>query len=394
MEIISYVGGRPDNRQKKLNFNFSTAVKRIKKNFARKRPVAKVVTASKPYSYENKLNFDELKIQLRKFLKFEKKFWWILPFAAVLAFIPVGMIKAFDFFESSANPVKLEVAGETEFDIINKEMARFALNSSTEVSEDGSVSGTLVSYSFKQPVTFTSYTVKSGDTISGISKKFGLNNISTIIAVNKIENVRALNAGKKLRIPSVDGLIYKVVSGDSIEKIAKKYEVDVADLLDVNDLDTEVLISGSELFIPGAKLDKETLRSAMGDTFINPLKTKSWRLTSRCGWRADPFTGVKQYHPGIDMAISQGTPIYAALSGKVVACGWSNVYGNYVIIDHKNGYQSLYGHMYKKLSKLNDEVTTGSKIGLVGSTGYSTGPHLHFTVYKNGKVVDPLTLIK
>ena len=212
--------------------------------------------------------------------------------------------------------------------------------------------------------------------------------------VNKIENVRALNAAKKLRIPSVDGSIYKVVSGDSIEKIAKKYEVDVADLLDVNDLDTEVLISGSELFIPGAKLDKETLRSAMGDTFINPLKTKSWRLTSRCGWRADPFTGVKQYHPGIDMAISQGTPIYAALSGKVVACGWSNVYGNYVIIDHRNGYQSLYGHMYKKLSKLNDEVTTGSKIGLVGSTGYSTGPHLHFTVYKNGKVVEPLTLIK
>ena len=89
MEIISYVGGRPDNRQKKLNFNFSTAVKRIKKNFARKRLVAKAVTASKPYSYENKLNFDELKIQLRKFLKFEKKFWWILPFAAVLAFIPV-----------------------------------------------------------------------------------------------------------------------------------------------------------------------------------------------------------------------------------------------------------------------------------------------------------------
>lgn len=396
MEIISYVGGRPDNRQKKLNFNFnfSTAAKRFKKNLARKRPMAAAVSQTKTFNYENKLNFDEFKIQIRKFVSFAKKSWWIVPFAAVLAVIPVGMVKALHFFENKANPLQLEAVGETEIDVINREMARFALNSSAEVAEDGSVSGTLASYSFKQPVTFTNYTVKSGETISGISKKFGLNNISTIIAVNNIENVRALNAGKKLRIPSVDGLLYKVASGDTVEKIAKKYEITVADLLDVNDLDSEILTLGSELFIPGAKLDKATLRSAMGDTFINPLKTSAWRLTSRCGWRADPFTGVKQYHPGIDMALNQGSPIYAALSGKVVACGWSNVYGNYVIIDHGNGYQSLYGHMYKKLCKLNQEVSTGTKIGLVGSTGYSTGPHLHFTVYKNGKVVDPLTLIK
>lgn len=394
MEIISYVGGRPDNRQKKFNFNFSTAAKRLKKQISRKRPMAAAVPAAKAVSIENKINFDEFKAKARKVFSYAKKCWWILPFAAVLAVIPVGIFKLFNVFESRANPLVLETAGETEIDIINREMARFAFNSSTEVSEDGSVSGTLTSYTFKDPVTFTTYTVKSGDTISGISKKFGLNNISTIIAVNKIENVRALNAGKKLRIPSADGLLYKVVSGDTVEKVAKKYEIEIADLLDVNDLDTEVLTVGMELFIPGAKLDKDVLRSAMGDTFINPLKTNAWRLTSRCGWRADPFTGVKQYHPGLDMAINQGTPIYAALSGKVVACGWSNVYGNYAIIDHGNGYQSLYGHMYKKLCKLNQEVTTGTKIGLVGTTGYSTGPHLHFTVYKNGKVVDPLTLIK
>ena len=176
--------------------------------------------------------------------------------------------------------------------------------------------------------------------------------------------------------------------------MAKKYSVSIEDILDVNDLDVETLSVGQKLFIPGAKLDRTTLRRAMGDTFVNPLRNIAWRLTSKCGWRADPFTGVKQYHPGIDMAISQGTPIYAALSGKVVACGWSNVYGNYVIIDHQNGYQSLYGHMSKKLCTINQEVTSSTKIGLVGSTGYSTGPHLHFTVYKNGKVVDPLTLIK
>ncbi|MBR4448746.1 MAG: M23 family metallopeptidase, partial [Treponema sp.] len=86
--------------------------------------------------------------------------------------------------------------------------------------------------------------------------------------------------------------------------------------------------------------------------------------------------------------------IYSAMSGKVVYVGWSNIFGNYVIINHGNGYQSLYGHMSKTLCRTGKTVAQGEKIGLVGSTGYSTGPHLHFTVYKNGKLVDPMTLLK
>jgi len=394
MEIISYVGGRPDNRQRNINLNFSTITKKLKKQVARKRPMAAKVAVKKPFSPSLSLDFTKISLKLKKLSVFATKTWWILPFAAFLCCIPVGIYKAAVKIESRANPLVLETEGSAEIDILNREMARFAMTSGADVEDDGSIKGALISYNFKEPVTFTDYTVVKGDTISGITKKFNLNNISTIIAVNKIDNVRALNAGKKLRIPSVDGLIHKVCAGESVQSIGKKYSIDVIDILDVNDLDTETLSVGQDLFIPGAKLDKNVLRQAMGDTFINPLKTGSYRLTSRCGWRADPFTGVKQYHPGIDMAITQGTSIYAALSGKVVACGWSNVYGNYAIIDHGNGYQSLYGHMQKKLCTLNQEVSTGTKIGLVGSTGYSTGPHLHFTVYKNGKVVDPLTLIK
>ena len=77
-----------------------------------------------------------------------------------------------------------------------------------------------------------------------------------------------------------------------------------------------------------------------------------------------------------------------------MVAGWSNIFGNYVIINHGNGYQSLYGHMSKILAKKGQSVDSNTKIGLVGSTGYSTGPHLHFTVYKNGTLVDPLTLLK
>nr|WP_318660752.1 M23 family metallopeptidase [uncultured Treponema sp.] len=396
MEIISYVGGRPDNRQKK--FNFLKTLSSLKKPGTRGAcrnyytPVQFTSSNVKPKK-SRAIALPSFGINPRTVLRKVLHFWYILPIAAVFAAVPVAVYNVMSYLEGRTNPIPLDIE-ESEFDILNREMSRLALNDGENVEEDGSIAGAVSAASFKEPVSFTNYTVKAGDTISGISLKFHLNNISTIIAVNNIDNVRSLNAGKKLVIPSVDGLMYKVQTADTIQGIAKKYGISVEDILDTNDLDSEILAVGKSLFIPGAKLDKNTLRRAMGDTFVNPLKTTLWRLTSRCGYRSDPFTGVKQYHPGIDMAISSGTPIYAALSGKVVACGWSNIYGSYVIIDHQNGYQSLYGHMSKKLCTLNQEVNTGTRIGLVGSTGYSTGPHLHFTVYKNGKVVDPLTLIK
>lgn len=394
MEIISYVGGRPDNGPKnnfiKVLSSFTSnkrhGVRRVNYN-----PMQFNSTSVSLHTVKN-ITLPKINISFKKAAFAVKKAWWLVPLAALLFAVPFATIKTVSWFESRTNPIPLNE--ENEFDFLNKEMARFAMSTNAGVAEDGSIAGVTADYSFKEPVTFTNYTVKSGDTISGISLKFHLKNISTIIAVNNIDNVRSLNAGKKLVIPSVDGLYYKVKSGDSIEGVAKKYDVSVEDILDVNDLESSVLAVGANLFIPGARLDNSALRKAMGDTFINPLKSVKYRLTSRCGWRADPFTGVRQYHPGIDLAISQGTPIYAALSGKIVVAGWSNLYGNYVIIDHGNGYQTLYGHMYKMLCTRGQEVTTGTKIGLVGTTGYSTGPHLHFSVYKNGKVVDPLTLLK
>ena len=95
------------------------------------------------------------------------------------------------------------------------------------------------------------------------------------------------------------------------------------------------------------------------------------------------------------MAVPQGTPIKAAMGGKIAAVGFTNVYGYYVIINHENGYQTLYAHMLRKSPvNVGQRVSQGEQIGLVGSTGYSTGPHLHFTVYKNGKLIDPLSVLK
>ena len=168
----------------------------------------------------------------------------------------------------------------------------------------------------------------------------------------------------------------------------------VEDILDANDLDTASLLKGQQLFIPGAKMDATSLQRAMGELFIWPL-SGNYRITSRFGRRLDPFTGVPSSHTGIDLAIVQGTPIKAAMSGKIAVVGYTNVYGNYVIIDHENGYQTLYAHLQKPAPvRKGQRVAQGTQIGAVGNTGYSTGPHLHFTVYKNGKLVDPETVLK
>lgn len=260
------------------------------------------------------------------------------------------------------------------------------------IVEDG-ISIAADSVVFGEPVTYSTYTVKSGETIESITLKFGLRSISTLISANDITNVRRLQAKQKLTVPSQDGIIHKVRSGDSLNALSVRYRVSVEDILDANDLDTDVLSKDQKLFIPGAKLDSETLKDAMGETFKSPISAR-WRLTSHFGPRTDPISGVYSNHTGIDMACPQGTPIMAAMSGTVLKAGWSNIYGNYVIVKHPKGYQTLYGHMTKYVVKAGQLVDQGTRLGFVGSTGYSTGPHLHFTVYKNGKRVDPLPLIK
>ena len=295
--------------------------------------------------------------------------------------------------------MSLEESSAVEIEILDKAMNDFALESGREIDENGNVlnadgsSAVVPAADFRQKVTFSEYKVRSGDTISGISRKFGLSNISTLIAVNGISNVRQLKSGQNLKIPSADGLVHSVKSGDSLSSLSVKYGVTVEDLLDVNDLESQVLTAGQILFIPGARLSSETLRMAMGELFTWPLKG-SWRLTSNYGRRADPFTGVTSFHTGIDMAMPSGTPVYSSMSGKIESVGYTNIFGNYVIIKHVNGYQTLYAHLTKSLVKSGQNVAQGAKIGLVGSTGYSTGPHLHFTVFKNGKLVDPMTVLK
>ena len=314
---------------------------------------------------------------------------------SVLYALALSIPLILDNVQLQVKPVEMTSISETESVLLTKAMLDFVFADKSEyVDESGNINLANSSLAFAlQPVEFQKYTVKSGDNITRISKKFGLSNISTLIAVNNISNARKLQVGEVLKIPSTDGVIHTVTKNENLNGIASKYGVSIENLLDVNDLSTSVLKAGQNLFIPGARLDSYSLKMALGELFKCPITAK-WRLTSPYGNRADPFTGVKKFHTGMDMAAPTGTPVKATLDGKVVAVSFNQVYGNYVIVSHINGYQSLYAHLHAATVKVGQRINQGEKLGLVGSTGYSTGPHLHFTVYKNGKLVNPQELVK
>lgn len=406
MEIINYIQSTPKSK-KSIRINFSS------KNSYRE-PVRqkKSVSYSMIYPSERKsffagvvspsVNprtvFAAIGRGVSDFFEFLiKNIKSVLIIAGVLGVFSAsvyGINKIITYRQDFTGPVEINYSDSLDITNLNALMASFAKENSTDFDANGNLlDASVCVQSVTQPVTFQTYKVRSGDTISGIAKKFGLSNISTLISINDISNVRQLCAGQKLRIPSIDGIVYTVKKGDSINSIVEKNGIRLETLLDVNELNSENLTVGQQLFLPGVGLDSNTLRNAMGELFKLPIKA-SFRWSSPYGWRTDPIKGVRSFHTGTDMAAPAGTPILASNSGKVSFTGVSNVFGNYVIINHDNGYQTLYAHMSKIIAKKGQWVSQGTIIGLVGSTGYSTGNHLHFTVYKNGKLVDPMSVLK
>lgn len=238
---------------------------------------------------------------------------------------------------------------------------------------------------------YRAYQVQEGEMVGGIAARFDVSQ-DAIISLNKIKNTRTLQIGQLLKIPSIDGILYTVKDRDTISGIAEIYKINEEDIVSANQLKDDFLPKGFVLFLPNAKLDWMTIQEINGDMFVCPIHGK-YRISSRYGWRSDPFTRNRSFHNGIDMATHRGTPVFSALAGVVVSTGYSPVYGNHVIIRHHSGYKTLYGHLNSIFTSSNRYVTTATQIGTVGSTGRSTGPHLHFTVYKNGATINPSSVL-
>jgi murein DD-endopeptidase MepM/ murein hydrolase activator NlpD len=233
------------------------------------------------------------------------------------------------------------------------------------------------------------YTVKAGDSVSKIAADYGIS-LDAIIASNGITNARRLDEGQVIKIPNMDGIPYTVKNGDNLLKISDSMKIPLAAILDANDVQSETITPGTVLFIPGARMKTEDLKLVLGELFIYPIRG---RLTSPYGWRNDPISGVRRFHAAIDLASPTGTPIKAAMDGRVSSVGFNSTYGKFIIISHNNGFQTMYAHMSVTSVIQGSYVNQGTKIGEVGSTGYSTGPHLHFAVFKNGRAVNPIELL-
>jgi murein DD-endopeptidase MepM/ murein hydrolase activator NlpD len=260
--------------------------------------------------------------------------------------------------------------------------------------DDSEIFGVVEPEIFLRPrlLLFDTYKVVGGDTISEIALSRGLNE-DTLLSVNAIKNSRLLQINQILRIPNQDGIYHEVNSGDTLLSISEKYDVGADSIKIVNELFDDSTAYKTVLFIPGARMDWVNRQEINGDLFMWPV-AGTITITSPYGYRIDPFSSERTFHTGLDIRGATGTPVRATMSGRVITTAYNDTYGNYIVLSHHSGYNTLYAHLSSILVRSGAYVVTGERIGLVGSTGKSTGPHLHFTVYKNGVTVNPRTLIR
>ena len=231
--------------------------------------------------------------------------------------------------------------------------------------------------------------VQAGETLSEIASRYGLR-LGTVINFNGIADVRSIPVGKKLSIPNADGLLYRVSRGDSLARIAKAHGTSSNALMDWNDLQSAVIKPGDKLFVPGASMSEEAINAVLGKLFIYPTRGE---LTSGFGNRMSPIYNQILFHNGIDLHNRTGTPVVAARAGRVVGLETHPVYGKTVLLAHSGGYQTMYAHLDTMLVRRGQNVAQGEQLGTMGSTGSTTGPHLHFSVFLNAEPIDPLKLL-
>lgn len=222
------------------------------------------------------------------------------------------------------------------------------------------------------------YVVRSGDSLSGIAEMFGVS-VNTIRWANSLSSKDSLQVGQTLTILPINGIRHVVQEGETLESIAKKYKGDAEEIANFNEIAT--LAAGSEIMIPGGE-EPETTQSG------SKAPARGSSGPNYAGYYAKPLANYVRTqgihgNNGVDLATRLGAPVMAAASGKVIVAlsgGWNGGYGNYVVISHPNGTQTLYAHLLDITTAVGATVAQGETIGHLGNTGKSTGPHLHFEV--------------
>lgn len=224
------------------------------------------------------------------------------------------------------------------------------------------------------------YVVREGDTLSEIAQMFDVT-VNTVKWGNDLTS-NTLRAGQVLIILPISGVKHTVVKGDKVETLAKKYKGDIEEILAYNNLKQgEALEVGSVIIIPDGEVVPHPTKPGSAPRSTSGLKEYAgYYLRPVVGGRKTQ--GLHGYN-GIDIGAPVGTPVLAAADGEVIISrsgGWNGGYGNYVVIRHANGTQTLYSHNSKNNVSVGDTVKQGDVIGFVGATGKATGPHLHFEI--------------
>ncbi len=270
------------------------------------------------------------------------------------------------------------------------------------------------------------YTVRSGDTLTGIAHRYGLS-MMTIWWANHLQAADRLHIGQKLLIPPVNGVLYKVQEGDTLAAVAKRFRANPEEIISFNSLVGDTVIIGQDIMVPDGrgqplptpKPEPTTASSGNqgsgggggggdggngggGGAIGGPCTTCSF--SGSMTWPVGGGGGyISQYywwgHPAIDIAADYGTPVVAADSGVVIFSGWRDNGGGYQVwISHGNDIYTTYNHMSALTVSTGQQVARGQQVGRVGMTGSATGPHLHFEVWigpiwSGGYRVNPLSYV-
>jgi len=249
------------------------------------------------------------------------------------------------------------------------------------LSETGPA-GTLADIEENQSGVISIYVVREGDTLSAIAKMFGVT-VSTIAWANDISR-SVIRPGQTLIILPISGVRHTVVKGDTIQSIAKKYKADLTEITQYNHFgENTKLAIGDIVLVPDGEIAPPPSNVASRPAILRGAGGPSYD-----GYYLRPLIGGRKTqglhgYNGVDIASYLGAPILASAAGTVIIArtsGWNGGYGNYIVIAHPNGTQTLYSHLSSLAVTAGESVTRGEIIGYMGSTGRSTGTHLHFEV--------------
>ncbi len=231
------------------------------------------------------------------------------------------------------------------------------------------------------------YRTRVGDSLFSLASRFNVP-YETLATLNGLR-MAAVSTGQILLVPTQPGIFLALDHPSELDRLMEAWRLNDSSGIRL----TIRRVSGSErvLFYPGQRFHPLERAFFLGILFRFPLP--KGRITSSFGVRSNPFTGHPTFHAGIDLGAPTGTEVYAARDGKVSDTGNDRVLGRFVRLDHGDGYETVYGHLSVVSVSLHQEVRSGMILGKVGSTGLSTGPHLHFEIRRQGHAQDPVPLL-